>query len=196
MTPSKPKRRQMMAFKITEISAVDRPAQAPALAAILKADNRTPEEARAAEFLKGIQASRAREEAEVTETDLARSRAIMAAYAEPGHMEKAAPSFSDFDAAVEHLEGTGLSRLAALTKAANRFPDLLAGYQRAGARPVDLDAPPPPPSSYTRKGQPKAVTDFDMLVDGIASRRNVSRTKAMAMAQKEHPAAFAAYQAA
>jgi hypothetical protein len=182
----------MTAFKITEISAVDRPAQTPALAAILKADNRTPEEARAAEFLKGIQAGRAREEAEVTEADLARSREIMADYT-AAHVEKAAPTFSDFDAAVEHMEGTGLSRVEAMTKAANRYPDLLDAYQRAGARPVGLDAPPQP---YVRKARPRAVTDFDMLVDGIASRRNVSRTKAMAMAQKEQPAAFAAYQAA
>jgi hypothetical protein len=170
MTTDKPKRkRHMEEFRITEISCVDSPAQAPALARVIKGDGPT------------LIYKTGEELAEET-----RKRA-------EASTEKTAPAFATFDAAVEHMEGTGLSRLDALTKAASRFPDLLAGYQREGAREVDLDAPPQP---YARKAQPKAVSDFDMLVDGIASRRNVSRTKAMALAQKEHPAAFEAYQAA
>ena len=47
-----------------------------------------------------------------------------------------------------------------------------------------------------KAARPQAVQEFDLIVDGIAERDEVSRVEAMRRATREEPEAFRRYQAA
>lgn len=93
-------------------------------------------------------------------------------------------SFETFDDAVAEIRRReGLTGTAAMRKARERHPDLLAKMQ--------ADEPSSRPTVETRDIG-KAVRDFSELVDQIAADRKVTKSVAMSIARQENPAAFQA----
>ncbi len=98
------------------------------------------------------------------------------------------PSFDSFEAAYGFFKRNGASGTGAMQEAARRYPDLLDAYQAEGA----LSSRP----SFEKEARSLAVQQFELAVDGIVMRDNVSRTVAMQRARQLYPAKFEAYQQA
>jgi hypothetical protein len=119
VSEQRPKRRIMQAFKLDELSAVDRPAQVGAKVTIMKRHD---------------------PEAEVPVLARTEHRDVVVRKNEP------APSDGmTFEDEVQKIQDrTGCSRLDALRKAADRHPSLFEKYQEQGAvssRPVEKKGP-------------------------------------------------------
>jgi hypothetical protein len=100
-------------------------------------------------------------------------------------------SFPTLEAAMEHLQKLGMSKLDAMSKAADRHPDLLAKYQHDGERIAKAAA-----AAATPRPIAKAVRDFEERVTEVMSRDKITKLAALEKAAKEHPAEFEAYQEA
>ena len=98
-------------------------------------------------------------------------------------------AFDTFEAAVGHLKTIHrYSGTQALRKARETHPRLFEAYQKAGA----FSSRP----SFEKAARPQDVQRFDLIVDGIAERDEVSRVEAIRRAAREEPEAFRRYQAA
>jgi hypothetical protein len=166
-----PKYKKLTDFKIYEISAVDRPAQEPALARIIKGGDATliyephPSE---------------RDPLSTPKPRLPQPAAT-AMKRDPEPL-----AFASFEKACQHLRDHGAGRVDALQKARRQYPELFDEYQVEAVseqRPV-------------AKAKPKPISDFESLVEDIADRRRVTKSVALKIARVEHPAVFEAYQAA
>lgn len=98
-----------------------------------------------------------------------------------------AVSFKSFAEAVQYLNDLGGSRTDALRKAARRFPQL--------RKQMNDDAVSAAGELHKQAAPSPAVTRFTDLVAKIATDRHVSRSAAMALAKREYPQEFAAYNA-
>jgi len=174
MTTEPKQKRRILAFKLDEISAVDRPAQEHALATILKRDNRDAEQ----ELINFEKHNSARQENNMNQP-------------------------TSFQQAVWALEREGYSGTEALHLAASRHPTLLKQYNAEGiekaARSMPTAAMPahrggrlpltPPPERR------RAVDEFHAIVATLAAG-GLSKTAALREARRRHPEAFQRYQSA
>ncbi len=150
----------MRSFKLAEISAVDSPAQAGATAVLMKRSDGDDSD---------------------QEPDSMRFEKIT----------EQPISFDTLEEAIAHLrEVYGLSKLDAMSAAADRHPDLVRKYNEAA---VERVTPTPVVRIPTISAD---VVRFDDAVRNIMARDNCSKLVAMERAPREHPDLFRAYQAA
>ena len=79
-----------------------------------------------------------------------------------------------------------LPRTVAMREARERYPILFESWQSAG---TVIDR-----SHFAKSAPPVAVLEFERLVSKIRHERKLSGTEAMAVARREHPAEYEAYQ--
>jgi len=166
------KKRRILAFKLDEISAVDRPAQEHALAVIMKrADAETEQEL--LDFEKHNSAQQDRTMNQPT----------------------------SFRQAVWALERDGHSGTEALHLAACRFPDLLKAYNSEGIEKAARAMPTASMPQHRGGSLPltpaperrRAIDEFHAIVNALAAS-GLSKTAALRRARVEHPREFEAYQ--
>lgn len=165
MTTTKPKKLVMTDFSISEISAVDSPAQKGALVTILKNDSTDDK-------FKKVSAPAVKE----TISSPAPRQT------QPAPIAKVVPpaAFDKLEDAVAHLVRQGATNVAAMTEARTRYPELFAEMQKRAV-----------PTKKAR-GFDKAVGAFAELVATIARQDKVGQSAAMVAARKRHPEAFKA----
>jgi len=91
-------------------------------------------------------------------------------------------AFADAVAAIKKRDG--ISATAAARKVRKRFPELYVAMQGGGTQTHQRE----------ESAVAKAITDFLERVDKVAAERRVSKSAAMTIARREHPAAFRRYQ--
>lgn len=177
---TQPKRRIMRDFVISEISAVDSPAQKGALVALLKRDD-------SGETFTKVSAPAPKSDiSKQNITPKGPPPEVVAEFA--AGLDKVLPvakddkpeGFSRLEDAIETLIKRGSSRTAAMAEARRRFPNLFEKYQGR------------PPSKPPASAMAKAVTAFAELVASIAREDKIGKSAAMSQARKRHPEVFAA----
>jgi hypothetical protein len=151
------RKRIMREFTISEISAVDRPAQTHAVKTLMKRADKQEHD-----------------DMQIQKID-----------------NDEVASFDTLDEAVRHLEKLHPSRSAAMSAAAERYPELVKRFNSEGVEIAKAAADALAPRSIT-----KAEQDFELAVDEIVKRDKCPRSDAMSKARTEHPDAFRAYQGA
>ena len=102
-------------------------------------------------------------------------------------------AFPTFEAAVAQLRKIHkLTGTQAMSRAARDHPALLKRYNEEAIERHESAL-----AAVEKAGaKPRAVTDFEMIVDSMVQRDGVSRFVAMQRARRENPDLFAAYQSA
>lgn len=189
MTTPLRKKRIMRSFSLSEISSVDVPAQRGALAGIMK-----------------------RHAGKLTDAELDHLTAMTVASKRIGEITETIATKRDepqektmgFLQRVNEIQavrkdartGKAMSRQDAMAAARKEYPEEYAAYQEQGDEMSKADAKP------TRYRKSAEVISFEKRVAEIyGTRKNartgkpVTRAEAMALARREHPTEFEAYQA-
>ena len=101
-------------------------------------------------------------------------------------------SFDSLEGAMQFLREQGMTKLAAMEKAAGRHPELVTKFNAQGAEIAKAAAD----AEAAKRQMPRAVEDFEMIASGIRERDGCSAHVALERARKEHPEKFKAYQEA